>query len=65
MFAGCSSDSVDISPTYTIWTTGVILSDERFDMLDVYGFVDNAEMSRQIAEYLTETETTRGAHLSL
>ena len=43
-------------PTYTISRKGVLLTQENFDVIHVYGFSDNREIARQLTEYLNETE---------
>jgi hypothetical protein len=56
VIAGCSPASEFESVTYTISRSGVLLGDERFDVVHVYGFVDNGEIARQITEFLNQSE---------
>lgn len=56
MLISCSNWSEPEQTTYTIARKGVLLSDENFNVIHVYGFVDNREISRQIAEFLNQSE---------
>ena len=62
-FSGCSQNGdghtvrvPEGHPVYTISRKGALLSDENFDMLLVYGFNDNREISRQLTEFLNQSE---------
>ena len=51
--AGCKDEGVD---TYTIARKGVILQDEDFEVIHVYGFVNNRDVADQITEFLDKSE---------
>ena len=63
VFFGCSKgreNHTTYAPeghtVYTIARRGVLLSDENFDVVLVYGFIDNREIARQITDYMNQSE---------
>ena len=50
---GCSNDS---HPTYKISRKGVLIKEKKFDVIHVYGFVDNREIALQITTFLNKAE---------
>ena len=55
LLASCT-DPKEFPPTYTIARKGVFLTEENFDVANVYGFSDNREVARQISEFLNKKE---------
>ena len=42
--------------TYTIARKGVLIQNEYFEVIHVYGFLDNLEIAREITDFLNESE---------
>jgi len=51
--AACSEDAPS---TYRIARKGVLITEENFDVIHVYGFIDNREIARQITDFLNRSE---------
>ena len=50
---GCSAES---NPTYKIARKGVVITEKNFDVVHVYGFIDNREVAQQITSFLNKSE---------
>jgi len=53
LIISCNSENVD---TYTISRSGVLLQDETYDVIHVYGFSDNRFVASQITDFLNKEE---------
>ena len=53
LLSGCKGEEIK---TYTIARKGVLISEENYDVIHVYGFVDNQEVASQLTDFLNSSE---------
>ena len=56
LIISCNSETVD---TYTISRSGVLMQDETYDVIHVYGFSDNRFVASQITDFLNNEEPNK------